>query len=555
VTKALARAQEKPNWRCFGFNALGNDQPLFVRPQPESSSDTIAGALNLPIPISRQAFDYEPAAYYGEDKSLAIWVNGDLVPVENIVATDLTDWHYVPKDDQVAVDPELGQIFFSSKILPKRSDRVRVSYHYGFSADIGGGEYDRPMIQSPGAVVIPVAADTSESMDGKAAEKSLAGLQGRLQQALLPWTPTDEDPDLADQPVDAVIEIESNDFITIPIQLKIKENHSLQIRATNRHRPILWIPDQSPAAPDAFSVTLAPGSRLVLDGLLITNRSVYVTSENNGNSEGGSNPEDEICPAQLVIRHCTLVPGWGLDSDCNPKEPAEPSLDLDRALVNVRVEHSIIGAIQVEADTVETDPISIRLSDSILDSTEHISDAEHLALGDPSQPGNIAHVLLTMQRCTVFGIVTVHAIELAENCIFMDCLNVARRQLGCLRFCYIPPGCRTPKRYRCQPELVEQERESQLRQDNPTISETEILAERQFVRERVRPQFTSVRYGQPAYCQLANTCADEIKRGADDESEMGVFHDLFQPQREANLRARLSEYTPAGMNVGILFVS
>jgi hypothetical protein len=34
---------------------------------------------------------------------------------------------------------------------------------------------------------------------------------------------------------------------------------------------------------------------------------------------------------------------------------------------------------------------------------------------------------------------------------------------------------------------------------------------------------------------------------------MGVFHDLFQPQREANLRARLAEFTPAGMNVGIVY--
>jgi hypothetical protein len=36
---------------------------------------------------------------------------------------------------------------------------------------------------------------------------------------------------------------------------------------------------------------------------------------------------------------------------------------------------------------------------------------------------------------------------------------------------------------------------------------------------------------------------------------MGTFHDLFQPQREANLRARLDEYTPAGMEAGILFAS
>jgi hypothetical protein len=72
---------------------------------------------------------------------------------------------------------------------------------------------------------------------------------------------------------------------------------------------------------------------------------------------------------------------------------------------------------------------------------------------------------------------------------------------------------------------------------------------------RVRPQFTSVRYGHPGYAQLDESCAEEIKRGADDEAEMGVFHDLFQPQREANLRTRLDEYTPAGMEVGLFFAT
>jgi hypothetical protein len=36
---------------------------------------------------------------------------------------------------------------------------------------------------------------------------------------------------------------------------------------------------------------------------------------------------------------------------------------------------------------------------------------------------------------------------------------------------------------------------------------------------------------------------------------MGVFHDLYQPQRTANLRQRLDEYTPAEVDAGIVFVS
>ena len=537
VTKALAHALEKPSWRYFAFSALGNDVPLFVKPEPETDTTHIAEELNLPVPIRRRIYEKNLDAYYGEDKSLAIWVNDTLVPANKIVATDLTEWRYVPKDGQVAVDPERGQIVFSPSALLKRSDRVRVSYHYGFSADIGGGEYDRPMIQSQRAVVFP----------GGAEGPSQAGLQERLQQRLLAWTPTENNPEFDAQPEDAVIEIASNDYVSFPIQIKVKENHALQIRAANHYRPILWIPDQSPSAPDAFSVTLSPGSRLVLDGLLITNRSVYVTTEDENNTA------QEPCPAQLVLRHCTLVPGWGLDFDCTPKEPAEPSLVLDKADVKVWVEHSILGSVQVEADDVAAEPISFHLSDSILDASERESDEDQYALSAGN--GRVAHVALTVKRSTVFGIVEVHAMDLAENSIFTDCVYVARRQIGCMRFCYVPHGCRTPKRYHCQPDLAEQATVAALLQVDPHTLQADLDHARKLERERLKPQFNSVRYGQPAYCQLAETCAEEIKNGADDDSEMGVFHDLFQPQRTANLRARLNEYTPAGMDVGIIFVS
>ena len=130
------------------------------------------------------------------------------------------------------------------------------------------------------------------------------------------------------------------------------------------------------------------------------------------------------------------------------------------------------------------------------------------------------------------------AAELAENCIFNDCLNVARRQLGCMRFCSVPVHCRTPRRYNCQPDLVSKPILEARAQG--TITEAETDRRLAIERQRVQPQFTDRRYGRPGYGQLADTCAIEIKRGADDESEMGAFHDLYNPQREANLRARLS---------------
>jgi len=103
-----------------------------------------------------------------------------------------------------------------------------------------------------------------------------------------------------------------------------------------------------------------------------------------------------------------------------------------------------------------------------------------------------------------------------------------RRQKGCVRFSYVPPGSLTPRKYECQPK-------------NDDSS--------------VRPQFTSLRYGDPGYCQLRRQTPDSIRRGAHDESEMGVLHDLYQPQRETNLRVRLEEYLRFGLKAGLIYAS
>jgi hypothetical protein len=211
----------------------------------------------------------------------------------------------------------------------------------------------------------------------------------------------------------------------------------------------------------------------------------------------------------------------------------------------IKIEHSIVGTIYVAADEVTSDPIDIVIEDSIVDATSE----SRVAIGAPNLP--LAFARLSIVRSTVIGEVGAHAIRLAENSIFMSLIRVGRRQQGCVRFCYVTPGSRTPRRYHCQPDLAV----AALDEIDPPPTAIEKARSRNRELQRVRPRFNSQRYGKPTYCQLAFDCADEIARGADDESEMGAFHDLFQPQRIANLRARLDEFTPAGLEAGVLFVN
>ena len=58
----------------------------------------------------------------------------------------------------------------------------------------------------------------------------------------------------------------------------------------------------------------------------------------------------------------------------------------------------------------------------------------------------------------------------------------------------------------------------------------------------------------PQY-QAAQIAADMQATGADDESEMGAFHDLYQPQRETNLALRLKEYLRFTLEAGVYYLN
>lgn len=552
---------------CFTFSVLGNDAPLFNHAQPETEATHIAREINVPAAIRLRAFEkpivengrtkrFEASeAYYGDlasvrsgEKSLTIrapgWAAADengIIPPTAIVPKDLRGWKCEPADNHAAVDPTRGRIVFPQEQAPPHG--VWVSCYYGFSAELGGGEYQRSISQPANAKILHAKA-------------------GELRARLDEWKNASLQ--------HAVIELTESEIYDDPVEFEIPAGHSLQIRAAVGARPIIRLLDHKPNEPDALSVVMNAGSRLVLDGLLITGRSVQIStapaplqkevkatkarkasrakkSESPNETKSEAGPPLAPAAVDVIIRHCTLVPGWTLDCDCEPCRPEKGSLHLRNLTGRVRIEHSIVGAIRVQENEVRTEPIDLRLSDSVLDATG----LERAAL---SRPGGseIANAALTILRCTVFGEIHTHVLRLGENCIFAGHTCVARRQIGCVRFCYVVPGSRTPRRYECQPDLAEAAALKKLAA-NASSNDKSRAIER--AHRRVRPQFNSRRYSSPVYCQLALDCPEEIARGADDESEMGVFHDLFQPQRAINLQARLAEFTPAGMETGIIYVT
>jgi len=522
ISYAPAYCYEQAGDNFYLFSAMGNDCPLFTAPVPDTRACAEAGLLNAPEPIRRRVFaakgeDVEPGeepgkeGYYGKKSSFAIYAPGwpaansvQPIPVDCIVPANLSGWKYHPQKNFVAVDPELGRISFPSRQLPKSG--VWVYYHYGFSADLGGGEYPRPISQPETCTTYRV---------GSGAEFSTITL------ALNKWG--------QEKPANAVIEISDDSVYTESPTISLAKNQYLQIRAASGKRPVLRLLDALSNMPDSLSVTGEESSWFVLDGLVVTGRGIALKADLAG----------------VALRHVTLVPGWALLCNCDPSHSGEPSLEIEDSVTCVTIQHSILGPIVVLRDQSTLDPVLLRISDSIIDATH----ADHLALSDPET--GMAFAKLTILRSTVLGPVQLHSIDLAENSIFDGQLCVQRSQTGCIRFCYVPPGSITPRRYECQPDMVEAAARDALLKSNPSATQLQITAAQAGEDLRVQPQFNSKRYGTPAYCQLADYCASEIRTGADDESEMGVFHDLFQPQREANLQARLEEFVPAAMDASI----
>jgi hypothetical protein len=521
----------------YTFSILGNDTPLVARPEPEPHAHHVAAEDNVPARLTRERLGERLPDVYGPGRSLAIWRDGraEPVPAGDIVVADLTGWRYRAKRGQVLVDPELGRIAFGARTAPRKG--VWVSYHHAFGDDLGGGEYPRVRPVPPGATVYPVGPGQPFR---------------RINDAYERWR--------ADGGHHAVIEITHSGAYQEQLDFELRPGDRLELRAAEGTRPVIRLLDWYSNRPDALNIRAAerdpddgrhhdhdgggrgddrdchgcagprpPGPRMVLDGLLVTGRGVQVTGP----------------VGSLVVRHCTLVPGWSLKPHCDPHAPEEPSLVLDHTTACVQIERSILGTVQVVADEVRTEPLPIHIADSVLDATG----TGREALSAPEC--RHAHAVLHARRTTVFGETRVHAVALAEDSLFTGLMHVARRGTGCLRFTYAPPGSRTPSRYHCQPDLV---REAAAREHGG--ADPDELAQIQDAEaERVRPAFASVRYGTPGYARLADGGAPEIARGAEDGSEMGVFHDLFEPQREDSLRARLAEYTPAGTDAGIIHVT
>jgi hypothetical protein len=500
-------------YQRYTFSPFGDDRPLFNQPRTPSDLHFVATEQDVPGSLrrgplaaeieSRRRGERAATDLLGDPPAFQVFLRkrGEAearpVPPEAVLVCDLS--RELPSRSRwssalVAVDPELGRM-----VVPSAAGigGVDVSYSYAFSADVGGGPYGRrDTLTEPDAETWE-AAVSSQTQDERVVGASAAGpVRNATGEEIRLYH------DLRSAlaawrkaaPRKALLRILDNALYTFDA------DEIVELRPGGPAQLAIEAADgRCPCLVLRKGVTLRGGR---LDGhrgerLVVTLNGLWI--------DGPVIVEGDL---DLEIVHCTLRPG--------------PGRGLSAAGAGSRARltlgSSIVGPLRLSR-TME----GLEARDSIVDA------GSGAAVAAPGGNGEEAYgPPATLERCTILGSVSVERLTLAEDVLFTAPVTVRQRWLGEVRYCYVPEGSRTPPRHRCQPEGEG---------DSP------------------RPAFVSTRFGHPGYAQLGRQCPREITAGGTDGSEMGVFHHLCQPYREARLPTTLEEYVPWGFEPRIVYVT
>jgi hypothetical protein len=535
------------------FNPLGIDAPVFAAAAMQELPEPFDVTRELPRrPLydelerrrrARANREATQAVFFGDRPVFQITIDGSPVQPEEMLICNLETWRRPPESKEyrrpdgttlqqkirVAADPVLGRLTVPDH---QPTDGVSVSYTYGFSDDMGGGPYDRT---------------------ASVAQIGRIGWQRAVSKDLAPVA--DEIVSTVDEAIDAWNEQPPGTIGAIVVS----DSHTHRVDATAERK--IRIPERS-----RLLIAAATWPREVVPGARALKRAVGHMSADDlrphllgdisviGTAAGDSDQPGTLMLNGLLIEGTVTVLAGNLGVlriDHSTIVPEQGSLQInasavDRARANERLsivlDHAVSGPITCEG----TIP-SLKIFDSVVSN----------GLADDDTEPAIAAALsdLEIERSTIIGATSANLVT-ASNSIFTGPLVVVRRQVGCVRFCYVPRDSRAPRRHRCQPDLEIADRIARAER----LRQTPLpQADRDEIRDDVFavlvPVFTARRCGLPGFAQLRVNAPIQLRTGADDDAEMGAFHNLFQPQRESNLRIRLDEYLRVGLQAGLFFVS
>jgi hypothetical protein len=271
-----------------------------------------------------------------------------------------------------------------------------VSWHYGFNADMGGGQYAR---------------EATFTASAQQAIVRVPGDQPTISAAL------------ATLPGDGVVEVsDSGTYSELGgLDIAVAANGHIELRAADGARPTLFLGEE---------ITVTGGTEAIFDinGFVVA----------YDNSAGGTTPSALLSApaassnqlATLDVVHCTFVPGWALESSGEPQAAYQglPSVLIQQPGVAFTAQNSIFGGVWVNVAATAS------LTNCIIDGTDPTLVAYVASVDSNNQqpsPGGA----LTLVGCTVIGLVFASVFTLVSDCIFWSDLP----QAPCLAWPLNPP--------------------------------------------------------------------------------------------------------------------
>ena len=453
---------------CFTFDPLGRDMPLFNQPEAVDTLTSPVEPVHLPIPLSRFALAQDLDAYRAQQHTQSAEslfeeedpeYNSLYYGPERALCVLLND---APLSPATIISADLSQWNLPPASTWGPESRVAIDVALGRLRFLDASSLDASAL-----VAVNYCYGFSADLGGGPYIRSSPAISGDRYRINV----------IQGGKVSTLQQALSawNDYC----RTWEERRRDHQVLRPDRPRGTIHIVDNGCYTEDDLVITLPKTSDLVIeatDGVRPVLESTLRIKSEHGNThlrisgllihgnvliDGGVN---------LEIAHCTLLP-YGLETQSSS------------GTIQVTIDRSIVGPVRVLNRQG-----TLTISDSIID---HAADVAIVARHPESEQG----VVVSLERVTIFGRVETQELRLAANVLFTEPVVIRDRQHGLVSSSYVPVHSQTPRRERSLSPFAEQPED-----------------------EQIVPLFTSTRYGDAAYAQLATHCSPRIRRGADNGS-------------------------------------
>jgi hypothetical protein len=611
ISFGVAQTTPVRNGNCFTFDPTGRQVPLFaVSSRPLGDTWVSPREWQLPTPISTPLLQASLVAPQTQPLYAMLEPDGVTLQPNSLGVFNFTGTFYELIDvaqvstfpqaagtsHQVVIFPEEGRF----ELLSSSADPIAVTYHYGFSSEIGAGPYDRRVIGStPAPSPAPVI-----HLQGGGDALAVAG-------AIAPGQTTSID-----------------DSLTYNGAADISAAQSIALVARNLARPVIRFGGSAPSGP--WTIHGLPGSTLALEGLLVSGSDLVLT----GNFDS------------VTLTCCTFDPGSAathsaggvLFAEALDGMPLSPStIWIEAEVGTIIVDRCITGPIRTRAEgEVETlsacnsiiqaipttgtgsleatdlkdpvrlamrlrnglDELSLFLYHQLLPSTRALLDST--SSSTPLLPALVNAIVSDLNTLLganemifdpgTFGVTVTPAISqlIAESPTGTQLMQLNRLllaaaypvELADLALGFVDGLVNLTRCTVLGSSYVHQLQASEcILDDFATVENTQngcvrfsawaagSSLPRRYESVRIAPAaplFQSQSFGQPGYAQLMDSAdsailsgseAASISSGAADGSEMGAFASKKNSIKERSLLLKYQEYMPLGLNPIVIHVT